>query len=376
MSRGCLMKIKTIKLRRIRNSLITPFKTSYGVTKARESIIVEINDDQGNTGWGECVAFTEPWYTEETVNTCWHMLADILIPILFKAEKLIHPEELVEIFHLVRKNNMAKAALEGAIWDLYAKRTGISLKQVIGGTRDAIEAGVAIGMKNHDLMMGEISRLLEQGYKRFKVKIMPGDDIELIKRIREHYPDIPLMADANSAYTLKDIDRLKELDQFNLQMIEQPFAVEDFIGHATLQKEIKTPICLDESISSYSDVVLAHQLGSCKIINVKAGRVGGLTEAIRIHDYCVQNGIRLWVGGMLEYGISRAQTIALASLPGFTIPGDISETRRYWKKDITIENVEVNNGLIVVPDQLGIGFNINIKLLERLTIAQQSFSVD
>jgi len=367
------MKIKKIKLRRIKNSLITPFKTSYGITKERESIIVEINDDQGNTGWGECVAFTEPWYTEETVNTCWYMLVDILIPLLFKAENLTSPKEVVEIFHSVRKNNMAKAALEGAIWDLYAKRTGISLKQAIGGTRYSIESGVAIGMKNHQEMISEIGNLLEQGYKRFKVKIMPGDDIERIQSIREQFPDIPLMADANSAYTLKDIDRFKELDSFNLLMIEQPFALDDFIGHAVLQQELKTPICLDESISTYSDVVLAHHLGSCQIINVKAGRVGGFTEAIRIHDFCVEHGIKLWVGGMLEFGISRAQTIALASLPGFTIPGDISETARYWNEDITVEKVEVNNGLIMVPDELGIGFDINIELLERLTLAQQSF---
>ncbi len=366
------MRIEKIDLRRIKNKLKTPFKASYGVTTERESIIIEMKDEQGNIGWGECVAFTVPWYTEETVNTCWHMLTDFLIPILLQSE-ITHPKDLVELFRMVQKNNMAKAALDGAVWDLYAKRNRISLKQAIGGTRSEIEAGVAIGIKDRHEMLSEIATLITQGYKRFKVKIMPGNDIELIRTIREQFPDIPLMADANSAYTLKDMEHLKELDQFQLLMIEQPFAVDDFIGHSTLQKELKTPICLDESISTFSDAELAHHLGSCQIINVKAGRVGGLTEALRIHDYCVEQGIKLWVGGMLEFGISRAQTIALASLSGFTIPGDISETARYWDEDITIEAVEVNNGLIKVSDDSGIGFNINRELLERLTIAQQSF---
>jgi len=366
------MRIEKIKLYRIKNKLNIPFKASYGVTTERESIIIEMMDEQGNLGWGECVAFSEPWYTEETINTCWHMLADFLIPILLQSE-ITYPNDLVNLFRRVQKNNMAKAALDGAVWDLYAKRNGISIKQAIGGTRSEIEAGVSIGIKDYQEMLSEIAALVKQGYKRFKVKIMPGNDIELIKTIRGQFPNLPLMADANSAYTIKDMDHLKELDQFQLLMIEQPLAVDDFIGHATLQKEIKTPICLDESISSFSDAVLAHHLGSCQIINVKAGRVGGLTEALRIHDYCVEHGIILWVGGMLEFGISRAQTIALASLPGFKIPGDISETARYWEDDITIEKVEIFQGLISVPDQLGNGFNINREVLERLTMSQQSF---
>lgn len=366
------MKIKSVTLHFIAMDLLTPFVTSYGTVQKRDMILVEAENTDGVIGWGEVVAFATPWYTEETIQTCFHMLDQFLIPALFK-QPIEHPEDLQAVFTPIKRNHMAKAAIDCAVWDMFSKAQGKPLTTVIGGTRDKIEAGVVIGIDEIPNMLGNIERHLKEGYKRFKIKIKPGYDYELIRQIRKEYPSIPLMADANSAYTLQDIEHLRRLDEFQLMMIEQPLDSDDIVDHAKLQREIATPICLDESIVSYEDTRKALELGSCQIVNVKIGRVGGLTEAKRIHDLCVDQEVDLWVGGMLESGVSRAHNIALASLPGFTIPGDISASSRYWERDVIIPEVIVEEGYINVPSECGIGFVINRDFLNKVTYETRTY---
>lgn len=366
------MRIKQITLHHIEMRLLSPFITNSGRVQDRESILVEARDVNGVIGWGEVVAFSSPWYTEETVKTSWHMLEDFLIPSLLAAD-IKHPEHVVTLFSFVKRNNMAKSGLEGAVWDLYAKQKNVPLASVIGGVRDKVESGVVVSLTTMEEALQKIARHVEEGYKRIKVKIKPGQDSDLLKTIRDHFPDVPIMADANSAYTLADLDHIKELDEFSLMMIEQPLDCDDILDHAKLQKELKTPICLDESITSFEDAKKAIELGSCGVINIKIGRVGGLTVAKKIHDYCYSHHIPVWCGGMLETGISRAHNIALASLANFTIPGDISASSRYWEEDIIIPEVTVQNGLIDVPKGPGIGFEINRELIERFTIKTKVF---
>lgn len=344
-----------------------PFSTSFGTVQEKDFYITEIIDNEGNSGFGESVAFTSPWYTEETVQTNLHIMEDFLIKIL-QDSKISHPSEVSELFKPIKRNNMAKAALETAIWDLYAKRKKIPLYQAIGGHKKQIEAGISIGVQptTTDLIQ-TISTSVKSGYKRVKIKIKPGYDIKVLQEVRKHFPNLPLMADANSAYTLDDINHLKQLDSFNLMMIEQPLAHDDIVDHATLQSAIQTPICLDESINSFADARKAIQLGSCKIINIKIGRVGGLYEAKRIHDYCQKQGIPVWCGGMLEAGIGRAHNIALATLSNFTLPGDIGGSSHYWQKDIIDPEVIVSHGQISISDQPGIGYQMNREELKRVT---------
>jgi o-succinylbenzoate synthase len=369
------MKIAQIRLIVVTMSLKSPFHTHLGTVTEREGIIVEITDSNGISGYGEGVAFSTPWYTEETVETSLHIIGDVLIPLL-KKQPIKHPEDAAIIFQSVRRNHMAKAGLEMALWDLHAKQNSKSLAAVLGGTREKIASGVVVASDSPINALSQIEKYLEEGYQRYKIKINPHQDYSLLAEIRRRFPELPLMADANSAYTLRDIDRLKALDDFNLLMIEQPLAADDIIEHAFLQKEMTTPICLDESIVSFSDAKNAIELGSCKIINIKAGRVGGLYEAKRIHDYCLSRGIEVWCGGMIEFGISRAHNIALASLPGFTIPGDISASNRFWEKDIISPEVSVNNGLVSVPDTPGIGFGINEKRLKETTRIEKVFKFE
>ncbi|WP_394185820.1 o-succinylbenzoate synthase [Metabacillus halosaccharovorans] len=361
-----MIKIEKVTLHHITQTLKTPFTSSIGRVTDRDSILVEVRDSEGIIGWGEVVAFSTPWYTEETTSTCFHLLKDILVPLAI-SQTIEHPDELQFIFHKVKRNQMAKASLEGAIWDIYAKKKNISLSSALGGTRNEIEGGVVVGITSISSMIDQISRYHEEGYKRFKIKISPAQDIQLLQEIRKTFPDLPLMVDANSAYTLDDIEQLKELDQFNLMMIEQPLAADDIIDHAKLQEKIATPICLDESIVTSEDARKAIELGSCKIMNIKPGRVGGLTESKKIHDLCQENGISVWCGGMLETSISRAHNIALASLPNFSIPGDISSFSRYWEQDIVLPEIKTVTGKIPVPARPGIGFDINRKVLKKHT---------
>ncbi|MFB3165546.1 o-succinylbenzoate synthase [Neobacillus sp. 179-C4.2 HS] len=369
------MKIAQIKLKVISMPLKSPFHTHLGTVSEREGIIVEVIDSDGISGYGEGVAFSTPWYTEETVSTSLHIMSDVLIPLL-KKRPIKHPKDAAILFQSVRRNHMAKAGLEMAIWDLYAKRNSLSLSRAIGGTRREIASGVVVAADSLTNSLKQIEKYLGEGYQRFKIKINPSQDYSVLEAIRRYYPELLLMADANSAYTLNDIDKLRALDDFNLLMIEQPLASDDIIEHSLLQKEINTPICLDESIVSFDDAKNAVELGSCKIINIKAGRVGGLYEAKRIHDYCLEKEIEVWCGGMIEFGISRAHNIALASLPGFTIPGDISASNRFWEEDIIMPEVCVRNGYVCVPDTSGIGFGINKKRLKETTQIEKVFNFE
>ncbi|KAF0822723.1 o-succinylbenzoate synthase [Cytobacillus firmus] len=366
------MDIKTVTLYKIAMPLKTPFSTHLGTVKDREGIIVEVIDTEGRKGYGEGVAFSSPWYTEETVETSYHVLKEFLIPILRNAD-IKHPSDAGRVFDALRRNQMSKAALETSLWDLAAKKEDISLSKFIGGKREQILSGVVVGAKTKEEVRRQIENYLESGYQRVKIKISPENDYELISEIRRYYPDLPIMADANSAYSLDDKDHLKRLDDFGLMMIEQPLEYDDIVDHAKLQKELQTPICLDESIVTFNDARRAVELGSCKVINIKIGRVGGLGTAKKIHDYCLDKGIAVWCGGMLEFGISRAHNIALASLEGFAIPGDISASERYWEEDIILPEVTVKNGMIKVPDKPGIGYEINEKRLSKVTISKECF---
>ncbi|PFG06282.1 o-succinylbenzoate synthase [Bacillus sp. es.034] len=367
------MEIKRIILRQIKMDLLHPFTTSVGTEKDKMIILVEVKSASGVSGWGESVAITQPIYNEETVETNWHMMSDHLIPLL-QQEVVQHPDEVSHRFKKIRGNYNAKAALEGAVWDLYAKENDISLAKALGGTKDRIEVGISVGIQQSEAkMLNQIENYLKEGYKRIKVKIQPGWDVDIIKAVRQEFPDTPLMADANCAYSLDDIDILKELDEFNLMMIEQPLDHDDIIDHAKLQSQLRTPICLDESIHSFEDARKAIELGSCKIMNLKIGRVGGLTESRKIHDLCVEERIPMWCGGMLEAGIGRAHNVAITSLSNFTLPGDTAPSSHYWKRDIISNGVEMTDGYITVPDTPGIGYEPDFAHIEALTMYSKVF---
>ena len=367
------MIIKEVNIRKMNMTMKSPFTTSFGTFQDKEFLLLEVTDELGNTGWGESTAFHSPWYNEETLETNLHMIRDFLIPLVLDRE-ITHPDEVNDLFAPLRKNNMAKAAIEGAIWDLYAKRNKLTLAEALGGTAEKIEVGISIGIQKSTEDLIELVRgYIAEGYKRMKVKIKPGFDINVIQALREAFPNVPLMADANSAYTLEDIDLLKQLDEFNLTMIEQPLASDDIIDHAKLQKELKTPICLDESIHSLEDARKAFELGSTKIINIKIGRVGGLTESKKIHDFCMQNDIPVWCGGMLESGIGRAHNVALTTLPNFILPGDTAGSSRYWEEDVITPEVVAEDGYITVPAGYGIGYEPNIEVMDRYTVDRFHF---
>jgi O-succinylbenzoate synthase len=368
------ISIESVTLHRLKMKLKAPFATSFGSFSDREFLVIEAKDKDGVVGWGESVAFTYPWYNEETVKTNEHVLEDFLIPQLFETA-ISHPDEVMKRFAHIRRNNMAKSALEGAVWDLYAKRNKMSLGNALGGVKKEIEVGISIGIQPtvKDLL-NEVEKYAQAGYKRMKIKIKPGWDVNVMKEVRKHFPNLPLMADANSAYTLADIEHLKQLDELNLTMIEQPLEHDDIINHAKLQEVIETPVCLDESIHSLEDAKKAIELGSCKIINIKIGRVGGLIESKKIHDYCKEKEIPVWCGGMLESGIGRAHNIALTTLDQFVLPGDTAGSSRYWKKDIINPEVVVKNGIIHVPDTPGIGYDIDRDALEEYTLSKKVVS--
>lgn len=362
------MIIKKIIMRHMKMTMKNPFVTSFGSMQEKEFFLLEVFDEEGNSGWGESAAFQAPWYTEETVQTTLHMIRDFLIPLLLN-KNISHPDDVSEIFAPIRKNNMAKASVEGAIWDLYAKRNNQSLSKALGGIVEKIEVGISIGIQSStDKLLEVVQQYITDGYKRIKVKIKPGYDIEVIRKLREEFPNVPFMADANSSYTLEDIGLLKQLDNYNLMMIEQPLASDDIVDHATLQKQLNTPICLDESILSVEDARKAIELGSTKVINIKTARVGGLTEAKKIHDYCMEKGVPVWCGGMLEAGVGRAHNIALTSLPNFILPGDTAGSSHYWEEDIISPEIIVTDGFIDVPKANGIGFEPNMKVIERFML--------
>ncbi|WP_227752020.1 o-succinylbenzoate synthase [Viridibacillus arvi] len=364
--------IQEVSLHRLVMKLKEPFTTSFGTFQEREFFVIEMVDEHGLSGFGESVAFASPWYSEETVKTNEHMMTDILIPLLIN-DPIAHPQEVSERFRSIRRNNMAKSALEGAVWDLFAKRSNQTLANALGGEKKQIEVGISIGIQSSVKELLEIiSNHVDEGYKRIKIKIKPGWDYDVLQEVRQHFPDLDMMADANSAYTLNDIELLKRLDELDLMMIEQPLAHDDIIDHAKLQAQLSTPICLDESIHSLEDARKAIELGSCKIINIKIGRVGGLTESLKIHNYCLEKGIPVWCGGMLESGIGRAHNIALTSLSQFVLPGDTASSDRYWEKDIIEPEVTVKNGMITIPDSPGIGYEINREVLESYRVEKKT----
>lgn len=348
-----------------------PFTTHLGNVKEREAIIVAVRDADGRTGYGEVVAFSAPWYTEETVKTSYHMLKDFLIPLL-KKETIAHPREAYPLFERLRKNHMAKAGLEMALWDLQAKKEGRPLAALVGGVKKNVPAGVVVAAKTTAETLRQIETYLEEGYERVKVKIRPDNDYALLSEIRRHFPTVPLIADANAAYTREDVAQLKKLDEFQLLMIEQPLAYDDIVEHMELQKQLATPICLDESIGSVRDAKTAIALG-CRVINVKLGRIGGWTAALAIHELAKDRDVALWCGGMIEFGISRAHNIALASLETFSIPGDLSSSSRFWDEDLITPEVTVTSGYIAVPTRVGIGFSLNEKRLQDVLTHKERF---
>jgi o-succinylbenzoate synthase len=367
------MKITNITIRHLQMKLKAPFTTSFGTFTNKDFLLLEAKDQDGTIGWGESVAFHSPWYNEETLQTNWHMLEDFLIPLLLNKE-INHPDEVSELFAPIRKNNMAKSTIEGAVWDIYAQQTNQSLASALGGKKDKIEVGISIGIqKSIEDLVALVDEYVKEGYKRIKVKIKPGWDVEVMRTLRENFPNVAIMADANSAYRLEDAELLKQLDDFDLTMIEQPLASDDIIDHSHLQKMLNTPICLDESIHSLEDARKAVELGSTKIINIKIGRVGGLTEAKKIHDYCEANGIPVWCGGMLESGIGRAHNVALTTLSNFILPGDTASSNRYWEKDIILPEVVATNGYIEVPQTAGIGYEIDREAVESFTVAKKNY---
>lgn len=368
------MKIERIELRHTKMELVSPFETSLGVELFEEHIIVRV-DAEGVAGWGECVVEPSPSYSYETLQTAWHILGDFLIPsILGKDFSTI--EAAIAPYKWIRGHRMAKAGIEAALSDAFAKSKGISLSSFLGGVRKQIQVGVSVGLQpTTSELVRVVTGYLQDGYKRIKIKIAPGRDIELVKAIRKEYPHILLQVDANSAFTLDDIEMLKAFDDYNLQLIEQPLGYDDIYDHSLLQRKIKTPVCLDESIYTVSDTRAAIALGSCKIINIKPGRVGGYTESIKIHDYCASKNIPVWHGGMDESGIGRAGNVALASLPNFTLPGDISASKRYYKTDIVEPEFIIDkDGMMEVPAKPGIGVEVNMELLEKVTVRKAVYN--
>jgi O-succinylbenzoate synthase len=368
------MKVERVELRLIAASLRAPFETSFGKTQHRHILIARLYAD-GLSGYGECVARDGPWYSGETVETAFHILRDFLVPLTL-GRAIARPEELAGLFAPVRGNNMAKATLEMAFWDLWAQAQGVSLSQALGGVRDQIASGVSIGVQDTlAALFALIERHLAEGYRRIKLKIKPGHDLHLAREVRRRFPDAPLMLDANSAYTLADRPLFRALDELELLMIEQPLAYDDIVDHAALQREIRTPLCLDESIHTPEDGRKAIELGSCRVINVKTGRMGGHTQSRRLHDICQERDIPVWCGGMLETGIGRAHNVAMASLPNFRLPGDVSASDRYYSEEVIAPPFTLSPaGTIAVPDGPGIGVQVLEDVLERLTKRRETFT--
>ena len=361
------MRLKKLTLREIHLRLISPFETSFGKTDLRRIVLVEAEID-GVSGWGESTAGENPYYCYETVETAWHILRDHLWPIM-KGREVASASDVWALLERVRGHNMAKAALETAFWDAEAKLKNVPLAKLLGGTREEIPCGVSIGIQpTLEGLLAKVEKELAAGYQRIKIKIKPGEDIEPTRALRERFPQIRLMVDANSAYTLDDAPLLKKLDSYYLIMIEQPLGHDDIFSHAALQRRIATPICLDECIHDLEHARAAIELSACRIINIKLGRVGGHTSARRIHDLCQAKAIPVWCGGMLESGIGRAHNIAMSSLPNFSLPGDVSASRRYWAEDIIEPEVEVSrHGTIRVPTAPGIGYTPRMDRIEAVT---------
>ena len=364
------MKLQEIELSTIHLPLVRPFRTSFGTQTSREVLMVKVTNGNGTVGWAECVAMSEPLYSPEYVIGCLDLMKRFLIPAL-RAKDSITAEDVPVVLKPFLGGQMAKAALETAILDAQLKDAGVSLAKYLGATKTKVECGVSVGIANNlDALVEEVASYVDAGYRRIKLKIEPGWDYEAVKTIRNLYPDIPLQVDANQAYSRSDGKLLAKLDELNLLLIEQPLDEHDILGHALLSKEVNTPICLDESIISLQSAEDALALKATTVINIKPGRVGGYIESKKIHDLCVKNNIPVWCGGMLETGIGRAANLALAALPGFTLPGDTSASARYFKQDITTPFV-MEDGYLNVPTGPGIGIEPDLEYLNSISKSKE-----
>ena len=364
------MKLQEIELSTIHLPLVRPFRTSFGTQTSREVLMVKVTNENGTVGWAECVAMSEPLYSPEYVIGCLDLMKRFLIPAL-REKSSITAEDVPVVLKSFLGGQMAKAALETAILDAQLKEQGVSLAKYLGATKTKVECGVSVGIANNlEALAEEVKSYVDAGYLRIKLKIEPGWDYKAVKSIRNLYPDIPLQVDANQAYSRNDGKLLAKLDEFNLLLIEQPLDEHDILGHAMLAKEVKTPICLDESIISLQSAEDALALKATTVINIKPGRVGGYIESKKIHDLCVKNNIPVWCGGMLETGIGRAANLALAALPGFTLPGDTSASARYFKQDIT-EPFVMDDGYLTVPTGPGIGIEPDLEFLNSITKSKE-----
>jgi O-succinylbenzoate synthase len=366
------VRIEQIELRLLRLPLVRFFETSFGRVHDRTFVLVRLQEN-GSEGWGECVADGNPYYSAETTRTTWHIISEFVAPLVLGRE-FTHPSEVFDALALIRGHHMAKAAVEMAAWDLYARQQGRPLSAVLGGSPAIVAAGIAAGVSigiqdSLDQLCERVGIELDSGYRRIKIKIKPGWDVDAVERLRDRFGSIPLMVDANAAYRLADAGHLAALDRFELMMIEQPLDYDDISDHARLQQQIATPICLDESLHTLHAAVDAIELGACRIINIKPGRVGGHQQAIRLHDLAARHAIPVWHGGMLESGIGRAHNVHLSTLPNFTLPGDVAASRRYYAPDLIEPGIEVRaDGTIPVPDAPGIGVNI---VMERVAAATE-----
>lgn len=368
------LNLQKLELREIGLPLKAPFKTSFGTALERRILIIRVYNDDGSFGYGECTAPETPFYNHETIETAWLIISKVIAPLLAKGG-VTNAAGVTAALAPIRGNRMGIGGVEAAIWDLEAKRANIPLWRHLGGTREYIDCGVSIGLQvSSEVLLEKVTHELECGYQRIKLKIEPGQDVELVERIRTNFPDIRLSVDANSAYTLdRDMEVFERLDEFGLLMIEQPLAAGDLVDHAKLQKRLKTPICLDESIASLRDAHHALELGSCGIINIKLGRVGGHAEAREIQSFASKHNIPVWCGGMLESGIGRAHNINMSTLPGFTLPGDVSASARYWFEDIIEPAVTVSaEGTIKAPTDPGIGYDVDESRVESLTVRRET----
>jgi o-succinylbenzoate synthase len=369
-----VMRIDQVDLKIVRLPLVRPFRTSSSSKEHLDHILIRVVAG-GVVGWGECASPSDPYYCPETTETCWHILHDFLAPlVLGRVWSTI--DELVGFYGKVKGNNFAKAGLEMACWDALARSQGLPLAALLGGTRAEICSGVSLGIETAiEPVFDQIERFQREGYRRIKLKIAPGWDVEVVRRVRERFPTMPLQVDANSAYTLDDVSALKALDDFGLLLIEQPLGHDDIIDHAKLQSQLKTPVCLDESIHSAGDARKALEVGACRVINIKVSRLGGLREARRVHDLCRARGVPVWCGGMHEFGIGRAANVAIASLPGFTLPGDVSGSDKYYAEDIVNPPILAHNGAIAVFNRPGLGVEPIPERIEAHTLRAISISL-
>ncbi|HJT72131.1 MAG TPA: o-succinylbenzoate synthase [Terriglobales bacterium] len=370
------MKIESITLRELEMRLKSPFETSFGVTQKRRILLVEVVAG-GMTGWGEVTTGEAPYYNYETTDTAWQVISEFISPLII-GKDLQTARELPQLVARIRGHQMAKAGVENALWDIEAQHNNVSLSRLLGGTREEIACGVSLGIRETpQLLIEKVEEELRNGYRRIKLKIKPGKDLDYVAAVRRQFPRAVLSVDANSAYSLDQAEHLRKFDEYDLLMIEQPLEWDEIYSHSKLQKQIRTALCLDECISHARHAEAAIELGACRIINLKLGRVGGHTEARRVHDVCEKNSIPVWCGGMLESGVGRAHNVAMSTLPNFTLPGDVSASKRYWEEDIIEPEVEVSpHGMIRVPHAPGLGYAVKRKFVEQLTVRKKTWKAE